>query len=1328
MGFAERNTMAGKTSSVSFPDAIKRQSSNTATQFTIQIHDQSGAPNDPDSGKLYVRVTNAIGTGQADLLYSDSGMSSLLSASSNATFATGVLWKEISTSNGAATIYHKTGTGSSLEGIYHLEYGWFENSEAISSSKMFRIIDLADLDDLNTNVGSDSDSASSSGSVHGKIKQVAADIAGLNDPTAAANADAIWDEALSGHTGSGSAGKSIADILVDTAAMQPIVAALPDSGALTSLATATALATVDTNVDDIEAAVGALGDAASADYGTSRTAMAMLRKIGADVAVVDGVADAVLVDTGTTIPATLGSPAGASMSADIAALKVVADGVQTDLDNGTDGLGALKTLIDTVDTNVDDVEAAVGALGAAASADYGTTRTAMAMLRKLGADVATADAVVDGIQTDLSNSTDGLGALKTLIDAVDVVADAILVDTGTTLPATLGSPAGASMSADVAALKVVADGIQTDLDNGTDGLGALKTLVDTVDTVVDGIQTDLSNGTDGLGALKTLIDTVDTVADAVLVDTGTTLPATLGSPAGASMSADIADIKVDTAAAVADLANGTDGLGALKTLIDNVQTAVNAVQNNTRFVAAIPGKINRPSSGSEAVAVACYLYDEAGNMEDPDSNGLFVKISQMDGTAVTGRYFSDSGLSSAISASGSGTFSGYFPLARASAGKYAFFYKNDTGHDEENLAIEFGWEEGSTARYQGRAMQVSDAADLDTIKSTVDGIQTDLSNGTDGLGALKTLIDTVNTDLSNGTDGLGALKTLVDTVNTDLSNGTDGLGAIKTAVDAVNTDLSNGTDGLGALKTLIDTVDTVVDGIQTDLSNGTDGLGALKTLIDTVDTVADAILVDTGTTIPATLGSPAGASMSADVAANLAAINALNDPTAAANADAVWDEALSGHSTSGSASWTLGQILVDTGTTLPATLGSPAGASVSADVLALKGVADGIQTDLSNGTDGLGALKTLIDTVDTVADGIQTDLSNGTDGLGALKSLIDTADAAIDAVGVDVGNFSGGTNLQSALAVIGSGFDDRNVSMAVSSLVGDKHLFKVASNSFSGGAGTFVLTRFGTGYPAPSAADDTYIGGMFRVLAGGNVARDVAITDYTGSSGTVAYAGATLADDDVVVFMPQFSNIGMSNEAASASASDAGKSVFARLRYIAELVASQKAVQRSTFKKYLKRSTAGVLSNDPTDSAESASSTTTAAAYEALDVITISFDEGSDASIEDIFAVFKWKHQGTNGGSGGSITTRWYVSGLSSAPSAGDAISGVSDAVAVSSEFAGTTTAATSSVSGTLNSNALSAFSNGKIHLILAGKAGSAGDTCTGWIYHSSSVDVTYEV
>jgi len=89
-------------------------------------------------------------------------------------------------------------------------------------------------------------------------------------------------------------------------------------------------------------------------------------------------------------------------------------------------------------------------------------------------------------------------ATAAALATVDSNVDAILVDTGTTLPATLGTPAGVSLAADIAAVKV------------------------------------------------------DTAA--TLVDTGTTLPATLGTPAGADMSADIAAVKSDTAAILIDTA------------------------------------------------------------------------------------------------------------------------------------------------------------------------------------------------------------------------------------------------------------------------------------------------------------------------------------------------------------------------------------------------------------------------------------------------------------------------------------------------------------------------------------------------------------------------------------------------------------------------------------------------------------------------------------------------------------------------------------------------------------------------------------------------------
>lgn len=122
--------------------------------------------------------------------------------------------------------------------------------------------------------------------------------------------------------------------------------------------------------------------------------------------------------------------------------------------------------------------------------------------------------------------------------------------------------------------------------------------------------------------------------------------------------------------------------------------------------------------------------------------------------------------------------------------------------------------------------------------------------------------------------------TLVDTTttNTDMLTAA----AVKTAIEAAGSSIASiledtGTTLPATLTTIegkVDTVDTVVDAVLVDTGTTIPGT------IATVDANVDSILVDTGTTIPA-------------------ALDAL--PTAAENADAVWDEAISGHVTAGSA-------------------------------------------------------------------------------------------------------------------------------------------------------------------------------------------------------------------------------------------------------------------------------------------------------------------------------------------------------------------------------------------------------------------------------------------
>lgn len=91
----------------------------------------------------------------------------------------------------------------------------------------------------------------------------------------------------------------------------------------------------------------------------------------------------------------------------------------------------------------------------------------------------------------------------------------------------------------------------------------------------------------------------------------------------------------------------------------------------------------------------------------------------------------------------------------------------------------------------------------------------------------------------------------------------------------------------------LDTVDTVVDGIQTDLSNVTDGLGALKALIDTAQGDITTIAGYTDLIDDATNGLTA-------IKAEVEGIGGVAVPSAATVADAVWDEAMTGHQTAAS--------------------------------------------------------------------------------------------------------------------------------------------------------------------------------------------------------------------------------------------------------------------------------------------------------------------------------------------------------------------------------------------------------------------------------------------
>jgi hypothetical protein len=134
-----------------------------------------------------------------------------------------------------------------------------------------------------------------------------------------------------------------------------------------------------------------------------------------------------------------------------------------------------------------------------------------------------ATASVLGAAVGASISAD-IAAVETKVDTADTVVDALATTLGTAgagLTDLGGMSTGmiAEVNAASDAAFVTYDGpTKTELDTGL-GLLATEAKQDIIDTVVDGIQTDLSNGTDGLGALKTLIDTVDSEVGDILLDT-----------------------------------------------------------------------------------------------------------------------------------------------------------------------------------------------------------------------------------------------------------------------------------------------------------------------------------------------------------------------------------------------------------------------------------------------------------------------------------------------------------------------------------------------------------------------------------------------------------------------------------------------------------------------------------------------------------------------------------------------------------------------------------------------------------------------------------------
>ena len=261
----------------------------------------------------------------------------------------------------------------------------------------------------------------------------------------------------------------------------------------------------------------------------------------------------------------------------------------------------------------------------------------------------------------------------------------------------------------------------------------------------------------------------------------------LGTPAGASVSADLLAIKTDTAAVKADLETGS---ASLATILSNIQSLQNAsIGNGVGFV--LPTMII-PSSGSNTYKIPITIQNDNGALIDPVSNTITVGVQNAAGADRGSFLTGSSGTPATVVAT------------RASTGQYYVTVALPSTEIEEELIFSFAYTIGSNPMVRfGVSQTIADTATAGyALQAT--------------LLATQTTVNTINTAIANSTYGLSALQAL-------LTNGTSGLSAIAGL-------LNNGTNGLVAINSNVSSVGTAVATANNTLNNATYGLSALQTL------------------------------------------------------------------------------------------------------------------------------------------------------------------------------------------------------------------------------------------------------------------------------------------------------------------------------------------------------------------------------------------------------------------------------------------------------------------------------------------------------------------
>lgn len=241
----------------------------------------------------------------------------------------------------------------------------------------------------------------------------------------------------------------------------------------------------------------------------------------------------------------------------------------------------------------------------------------------------------------------------------------------------------------------------------------------------------------------------------------------LGTPAGASVSADIAAVKADTAAIKVDVETAASSL-------PNIYAALTQLQNNAGFAVGVPATMIIPSTGSTPNNITFTSYDSTNDLINVDANAISVTLKNGAGVDRSSYLTGASG--------------GAAPMVHDSLGQYHIICTIPAGAPEESLNFMFSYAIGgkSTARSSSSTV-VADAnasgfalqSTLLLVKADTDATQAIVSNGTYGNQAINTVVTNVQSVVTNATYGNAALQAQGVTTQ-GLVTGLQGTGFVST--------------------------------------------------------------------------------------------------------------------------------------------------------------------------------------------------------------------------------------------------------------------------------------------------------------------------------------------------------------------------------------------------------------------------------------------------------------------------------------------------------------------------------------------------------------------